>query len=85
MLAEHVLEKCDSLDLEIMKSLINKEKYIDIADKLHVSENTVKYRIKLLLNFCKARKQKQAHRAYERVSNVKKSFLSFFMTFLNIF
>ena len=85
VLAEHVLEKCDSLDLEIMKSLINKEKYIDIADKLHVSENTVKYRIKLLLNFCKARKPKQAHRAYERVSNVKKSFLSFFMTFLNIF
>ncbi len=53
VLAEQLLEKCDSLDLEIMKSLINKEKYIDIADKLHVSENTVKYRIKRLLNFAK--------------------------------
>ena len=53
VLAEQVLEKCDSLDLEIMKSLISKEKYIDIADKLHVSENTVKYRIKRLLNFAK--------------------------------
>ncbi len=53
VLAEHVLDKCDRLDLEIMKSLINKEKYIDIADKLHISENTVKYRIKRLLNFAK--------------------------------
>lgn len=34
-----------------MRSLLKKEKYIDIADKLHVSENTVKYRIKLQLNF----------------------------------
>ena len=53
VLAEQLLEKCDSLDLEIMRSLINKEKYIDIADKLHVSENTVKYRIKRLLNYAK--------------------------------
>ena len=49
--AEKLLEKCDSLDIEIVRSLINKEKYIDIADKLHVSENTVKYRIKRLLTF----------------------------------
>ncbi len=53
VIAERLLEKCDSLDLEIMRSLVNKEKYIDIADKLHVSENTVKYRIKRLLNFAK--------------------------------
>ena len=53
VIAEQVLEKCDSLDLEIMRALINREKYIDIADKLHVSENTVKYRIKRLLNFAK--------------------------------
>lgn len=53
VLAEQLLGKCDSLDLEIMRSLINKEKYIDIADKLHVSENTVKYRIKRLLTFAK--------------------------------
>ena len=53
VLAEQLLEKCDSLDLEIMRSLVNREKYIDIADKLHVSENTVKYRIKRLLNFAK--------------------------------
>ncbi len=53
VLAEHVLDKCDQLDLEIMKALINKEKYIDIADKLHISENTVKYRIKRLLNLAK--------------------------------
>ena len=51
VVAERLLEKCDSLDLEIMRSLLKKEKYIDIADKLHVSENTVKYRIKRLLNF----------------------------------
>ncbi len=53
VLAEHVLDKCDRLDLEIMKALIKKEKYIDIADKLHISENTVKYRIKRLLNIAK--------------------------------
>ena len=51
VLAEKLLEKCDTLDIEIIRSLIKKEKYIDIADKLHVSENTVKYRIKRLLNF----------------------------------
>ena len=51
VLAEKLLEKCDSLDLDIIRSLINKEKYINIADKLHVSENTVKYRIKRLLTF----------------------------------
>lgn len=50
VLAEKVLEKCDTIDLEILHSLIKNEKYIDVADRLHVSENTVKYRIKRLLN-----------------------------------
>ncbi len=59
VLSEQVLEKCDSLDLEIMRSLVSREKYIDIADRLHVSENTVKYRIKRLLTFAKLESRNQ--------------------------
>jgi len=69
MLAEQVLDKCDSLDLEIMKSLLNKEKYIDIADKLHISENTVKYRIRRLLNFAKLESRSE-------LTELMKSYLS---------
>ena len=69
MLAEQVLDKCDSLDLEIMRSLLQKEKYIDIADKLHISENTVKYRIKRLLNFAKMESRSE-------LTELMKSYLS---------
>ena len=50
VLAEMLLSKCDTLDLDILRAIEKKEKYIDIAERLHVSENTVKYRIKRLLN-----------------------------------
>ena len=53
VLAEYLLKKCDTIDMDIMKALLSKEKYIDIAEKLHVSESTVKYRIKRLLSFAK--------------------------------
>ena len=53
VLAESLLKKCDTIDIEIMRALLLKEKYIDMAEKLHVSESTVKYRLKRLLSFAK--------------------------------
>lgn len=50
MTAEKVLSRCDIIDLQILGSILKKEHYNSIAEKLHVSENTVKYRIKRLMS-----------------------------------
>lgn len=50
MLAEKILSECDALDIEIMRGVNKGMKNADIAEMLHASESTVKYRLKRLVN-----------------------------------
>ncbi len=49
-LAEKILSACDAIDIDIFKLIINDYKYFDIAEILHVSESTIKYRLKRILS-----------------------------------
>ena len=51
MLAEKIIAECDELDIEILRMLRAGRRNSDIAETLHASESTVKYRLKRLLNF----------------------------------
>lgn len=48
-LAEKVLSACDAIDIDLLKLIINGYKYFDIAEILHVSESTIKYRLKRII------------------------------------
>ena len=50
MLAEKILAECDALDIEIMRGIYEGMKNADIAEMLHASESTVKYRVKRMIN-----------------------------------
>jgi DNA-binding CsgD family transcriptional regulator len=50
MLAEKILADCDALDIEILRGLNAGMRNADVAEMLHTSESTVKYRVKRLLN-----------------------------------
>lgn len=50
MLAEKILSECDALDIEIMRGINEGMKNADIAEMLHASESTVKYRVKRLVS-----------------------------------
>jgi len=50
MLAEKILAECDALDIEIMRGVARGMKNADIAELLHASESTVKYRLKRLVS-----------------------------------
>lgn len=51
LMHERILCNCDRVDIEILKSIINRESYAKIAHKAHISENTIGYRIKRLMQF----------------------------------
>lgn len=48
-LAEKILSACDAIDIDLLKLIINGYKYFDIAEILHVSESTIKYRLKRII------------------------------------
>ena len=48
-LAEKILSACDAIDIDMFKLILNGYKYFDIAEILHVSESTIKYRLKRIL------------------------------------
>lgn len=48
-LAEKILAACDAIDIDLLKLIINGYKYFDIAEILHVSESTIKYRLKRII------------------------------------
>ncbi|MBQ7661028.1 MAG: substrate-binding domain-containing protein [Clostridia bacterium] len=48
-LADKILSNCDAIDVDMFKLILRGYKYIDIADMLHVSESTIKYRLKRIL------------------------------------
>ena len=47
--AEKVLSACDAIDIDLLKLIIRGYKYFDIAEILHVSESTIKYRLKRII------------------------------------
>ncbi len=49
-LAEKILSTCDAIDIDLLKLIINGYKYFDIAEILHVSESTIKYRLKRIIS-----------------------------------
>ena len=49
-LAEKILSACDAIDIDMFKLIINGHKYFDIAEILHVSESTIKYRLKRIIS-----------------------------------
>jgi hypothetical protein len=46
---EDLLNRCDDIDLNILHGISAQQKYIDLAETLHISENTVKYRLRKML------------------------------------
>ena len=48
---ERILCMCDRVDIEILKRIIARESYAKIAQKTHISENTIGYRIKRLMQY----------------------------------
>jgi hypothetical protein len=48
---EKILCNCDRVDIEILEGIIRKESYAKIATRVHISENTIGYRIKRLMQF----------------------------------
>jgi|GEM_PF-798777 len=48
-LAEKILSACDAIDIDLLKLIIKGYKYFDIAEILHVSESTIKYRLKRII------------------------------------
>ncbi len=48
-LADRILSACDAIDIDLLKLIINGYKYFDIAEILHVSESTIKYRLKRII------------------------------------
>lgn len=49
-LAEKILSACDAIDIDLLKLIIKGYKYFDIAEILHVSESTIKYRLKRIIS-----------------------------------
>jgi len=45
-LLEHFFEECDEIDIGIIKGIMKKIKYNELAEMLHISEYTLKYRLK---------------------------------------
>ena len=48
-LAEKILSACDAIDMDMFKLILSGHKYFDIAEILHVSESTIKYRLKRII------------------------------------
>ena len=51
LMLEKIFCNCDRVDIEILEGIIRKESYSKIAARVHISENTIGYRIKRLLQF----------------------------------
>ena len=50
LLVEKLLSGCDKLDIAILREVLIKESYSKIAAKLFIAENTISYRIKMILD-----------------------------------
>ena len=46
---EELISHCDPLDFDILKGIFRRAKYTSLAEQLHSSENTIKYRVKRMI------------------------------------
>lgn len=49
---ENMLSSCDKIDLTIVETILDGGSYDDAAEKCFISHNTVKYRLKKLMDIC---------------------------------
>ena len=56
---EALLNICDNLDMQIIKLLIEGNNYAVIADKIFLTKESVKYRIKKYIKICKVNTKKE--------------------------
>ncbi|MDW7655891.1 MAG: substrate-binding domain-containing protein [Bacillota bacterium] len=56
---EYFISRCDDIDVNILKGIAKNMKYFDLADELHISENTVKYRVKRMLGHANLESREQ--------------------------
>ena len=59
ILVENMLSVCDSLDLKLLDIILKGGSYEIAAEQCFTSHNTVKYRIKKLMNLCKTESKKE--------------------------
>lgn len=50
MSIENFLTRCDDTDIKIISGIMNEMSYADIGEKVYISENAVKYRVKRMLS-----------------------------------
>lgn len=67
--AEKILSACDVIDIDLLKLIIKGYRYFDIAEILHVSESTIKYRLKRIISI-------SGFETRDEVIDVMKVFLS---------
>ena len=67
--AEKILSACDAIDIDLLKLIIKGYRYFDIAEILHVSESTIKYRLKRIISI-------SGFETRDEVIDVMKVFLS---------
>ena len=58
ILVENMLSTCDAVDFKILDLLLMGKSYEVVADNCFISHNTVKYRIKKLMDICKTETKK---------------------------
>lgn len=49
-----LLAGCDALDLDILRELLAGRRYFDMAERLHTTENTIKYRLRRMMQLAGA-------------------------------
>ncbi len=59
LMLEKILCNCDRVDIDILEGIIRKESYAKIAARVHISENTIGYRIKRLMQFAKTNSKEE--------------------------
>ncbi len=59
LMLEKILCNCDRVDIEILEGILRKESYSKIAARVHISENTIGYRIKRLMQFAKTNSKEE--------------------------
>lgn len=56
---DRLIERCDVLDKEIIKLILDEKTYIDISEECHIAEQSVKYRVKQYVEICGLKNRKE--------------------------
>ena len=69
LIHERILCNCDRVDIEILKGITERESYSKIASRIHISENTIGYRIKRLMALSDMKTKEEMIKALEPYLN----------------